>query len=301
MRRFLGIWLLIAVAAGFLAGCRPPQEVIGGQERPFRISRVVSLAPGATELVLVRGQGLQLVGRTESCDWPRVEERAQVVMKGVRPNFELIQALEPDLVIYDADLTSPTDIEKFRELGIRTFALEGDTVDDYIANLYRYGSLTGNETNINNHVNEEILSALDRAAASAPPSPVKVAVVLPGTAAEHLIAGTESRVADLVRRVGGTPVGPKGNQFVPMSVETLVAENPDVIVVPGSAAEAERLARDPRLAGIRAMTNRMTQGPAAGKPRVFALNPDVVLRRGARTHLAVQGFDQIVKRLAFVP
>lgn len=297
----LGLWLLIAVTATLLAGCRPPAEVVGGQDRPFRISRVVSLAPGATELVQVRGLGLQLVGRTEACDWPQVNQQAQVVMKGVRPNFELIQSLEPDLVLYDVDLTSAEDIAKFKELGIRTFAIEGNTIDEYIACLYRYGSLTGNETNINNHVVEDIQSALDRAAASPPPSPVKVAVILPGTASEHLIAGTESRVADMVRRVGGTPVGPKGTLFVPMSVETLVAENPDVIVVPGTAAEAERLARDPRLASIRAMTNRMTQGPAAGKPRVFALNPDVVLRRGARTHLAIQGFDQIVKRLAFIP
>jgi iron complex transport system substrate-binding protein len=97
-----------------------------------------------------------------------------------------------------------------------------------------------------------------------------------------MIAGTGSFVADIVRKVGGEPVGPSGTLFVKANPETLVTLNPDVIIVNGSkgdVAGAVALSKDPRLQSVKAIKNG----------RIRAIESDVLLRRGGRVDLLISG------------
>jgi iron complex transport system substrate-binding protein len=215
----------------------------------------------------------QLVGRTEFCNFPAIDPSVRVVMRGTKPNYELIANLKPGLVVYDADLFAQTDIDKFKELGIETFAIKGRTLDEFIDCLYRLGARVGDEINLSSYV-DKIYSAREAAIVAAVSPKPKVAILMPGDGTEHMIAGLGSFQADVLRAAGAEPVGPDANQFVTMSAENLVSLNPDVVFVSGNA---ESVLDDPRLQSIAAVKNK----------RVAVVNPDVLLRRGVRVNLLI--------------
>ncbi len=63
-----------------------------------RMERVVSLAPGTTEMLTYLGLAEKAVGVTQQCGFPEVAGRA-VVGSFVRPDLERVHDLHPDLVL----------------------------------------------------------------------------------------------------------------------------------------------------------------------------------------------------------
>ncbi len=261
---------ILLLAAFVLAGCGLSAPRIGGEMRPKFYRSAVSLAPGATEVVSMKAPHVRLMGTTTSCNYPPGLKGHKIAMKGMKPDYERIAEIKPELVVYDADLTSEADVAKFKELGIETFGFRGKTVKEYIESLYRFGALVGSETGISEYC-DQILSAINQAdAVGFDPKP-KVAMLLPGSGSEHMIAGTRSFYADLLRSAGGHPVGPEADVFVALSAESLVSKDPDFVFVAGSR---DPVLKDPRLASLQALKNA----------RVVQLNPDVALRRGMRVN-----------------
>lgn len=258
-----------------LAGCKQDTFIVGGTPPSKIYKTAVSLSPGATEIVSSNIYGLKLVGRTASCNFPNPNSPAEVVMSGVKPNYERIAELKPDIILYDDGLFSEADLAKLKELNIETVAITGKTVDEFEQSLYLLGSKLHGESVMSEYV-DRIHSASEAAAGNPPAKELKVAVMMPGKGTEHMIAGTQSFVADEVRKAQGTPVGPDGTEFVAASAESLVSLNPDVIV---SAGKADAIEKDPRLQSIAAIKNK----------RVLSADPDIVLRRGSRVDKLIRG------------
>lgn len=264
-------WLFAVPLLALVLGCSTNEKIIGGKDNQNQARTIASLSPGTTEIVASKLITAQLYGRTESCNWPpsvtNFSPPIPVVMNGIKPNYEQIAGLRPDLVIYDGALFSQQDIDKFKDLNITTFKIDANTLEEFYTQLYRLGTATHNESNINDYVNAMRL-AEERGRVPIEPKP-KAAIIMPGQGSEHYLAGTESFQADMVRKCGADVVGPKGTTFMPANVEELVSMNPDVII---SAGDPTPLTKDPRLQSISAIKSK----------RVFSFNADVIARRGAR-------------------
>ncbi len=266
-------WLLPLLVALFAVGCgNPNEQIVGGTTNKDPVKSIISLSPSTTEIVSGRiTMGPKVIGVTESCNWPlslmKVADPPQIVMKGIKPNYEQIVGLRPDLIVYDAALFSEQDIQKINDLKIRTFSMKANTLQDFFVELYKLGTLTGTESFVNDYV-VAMKGVMERGKVPIDPKP-KVAIIMPGQGSEHYIVGTESFQADMVKACGGEPVGPKGTIFVAANAEELVSMNPDVIL---SAGVADSLRKDARLQNISAIKNN----------RVMEFNPDVITRRGGR-------------------
>ena len=252
---------------------------MGGKRAPVVYTKVVSLSPSASELAggtFARA----IIGRTASCNTPDKVLDAPIVMTGVKPDYEKIARLKPDVVVYDKDLISEQDLAKFKELGIQTFGFGGDTVDEFMDSFYEFGRFTRVET-----LGGEYAESIDRArgaANAAPPEPrVTTAIVMPGSGAEHYIVGTDGFLADVVKCSGGRLVGPKGKLFVQLNAEWLIQENPELII---SSGPADAFMNDPRFKGLRAIK----------KGQIYSINSDVVLRRGAAVDRLIKRIGQLV-------
>ena len=273
MRFWLGACTLFMLAALF--GCQGAQT-LGGTPAPKTYRKIVSLSPGTTELILSFGQMDVVKGRTESCDFPESAKQIPIVAS-VKPNYEKLAAIKPDLVLYDATLTSEDDLEKVKQIGgVDVFGMEVHSLNEFIDWLYRFGTKTGTETMISEYV-DKLQVARERAIATASKPAAKVAVLLGDPTSGYMIAGKNSFVADIVRASGAEAVGPEDKIFVPMNVEALLALDPDVIFTGGDAA---KILQDPRLKTIKAVKNR----------KVARVNPDVLLRAGSRV-------DQLIRAL----
>lgn len=284
-KSFLGIILFLAIGS---FGCTPKKFLLGGKNPDRPIRTIVSLSPGTTEVICTMQLQDKLVGRTASCDYPLNVTTVPVVMAGTKPDFEKIASIRPDLIVYDEKLYANTDMSKFKALLPQTDVLpmNADTVDKLIDYIYEVGGRTATAT-FASKTADDIYAAEQNAIAGQSSNKPRVAVFT-GGGASFYVAGKTSFIADVIRISGGTPIGPDGDMFSPMPIEALVKENPDIILVSEKGAQ---ILKDPRLASINAVKARP-------KPRVFEVEPGILLRTGPRVKGLIESLSNSVQQVA---
>jgi iron complex transport system substrate-binding protein len=268
-----------------MSGCLSGEIVVGGKEPPKRFHTVGSLSPSTSEIAAM--SGMRLVGHGSAADdYPVTVKNTPELMTGMHPNLEAIAKAAPDLVIYDADLLSDTDVAKLKEAHFETYAVGGNTIEEYIQSLYKLASKMGSEDMTNQNMNR-VYKAVSAAAADPVTPKPRIAILLPMPNSNPFIAGTKSFYADLVRVSGAEVVGPEATKFVPIGIEDLTKLDPDGIVVGGEKGDFSGLTKNPQLASLRAVK--------AGK--YFGVDPSLLERRGLRVDQAVQKIHDGLKTI----
>jgi ABC-type Fe3+-hydroxamate transport system substrate-binding protein len=281
MRRAIGSLLLSTLLLA--AGCGPADQYYGGVRRSKQYRSIVSLSPSTTEVLSATQEvnAGRLTGKTAADNYPKVGYDKVPVVSSVKPDYEKIAEIRPDLVVYDTDLYNAADVAKIKAIGADTFPLDATTIDQFETQLYSLANLVGGETNISDYV-DKIEAA--RAVGSSMTTHPKVVILLPGTGSEHMIDGTGSFQADVVRAAGGDPVGPSGAHFVPLDPELLVTLNPDFIITAGDPAP---VLSDPRFQSLKAVKD---------KKRIVPLVADVLLRKGARVDVLITAINDAINK-----
>lgn len=267
-------------------GCESNAPVVGGKARQTRVTSVVSLSPSTTELIQSLSPTGILKGRTQADNFPA--NIPAPIVASVKPDYEKIKSLSPNLIVYDASLYNDQDVQKLKALGFPLFPIDANNIDGFDDEVLKLAEQIGAETNASDYVDRIVASRSTAQADPINPKP-KVAVMLVGQGTEDSIDGTDSFQADVVRAAGGDVVGPKVDHFVPLSPELLVSQNPDAIVIgvdktnPDAAAKAvSALLADPRLKSVKAI---------AGK-RILPIDADVLVRRGYRVDKLIDGLHK---------
>ncbi|MEQ1823712.1 MAG: helical backbone metal receptor [Fimbriimonadaceae bacterium] len=276
MNRFAS-FLTFICAVLLLGGCGESYTNARLNPAPELYKKVVSLSPSSTDICQTLTY-ITLVGRTSQCSVPPVS-KAIVVMNGLKPDYEKIMSVSPDAIVYDHDLISETDLAKFKEMKIPTFDTGGadNTVNAFITRLREFAKYTHGET-ANSAYIDRITKEINSAKGNAVTPKPRIAVLLGGGGAEHMIAGKNSFVADIVRQAQSEPIGPDAKNFVGLNAEWLKSADPDVIVVPGDASS---VTNDPRFKTLKAIT----------KGRVISFDADLLLRRGSRVESAIKNLN----------
>ncbi|HSP01714.1 MAG TPA: cobalamin-binding protein [Thioalkalivibrio sp.] len=107
--------------------------------------RIVSLSPGATELLFSTGAGTQVKAVSAWSDDPPEAADLPQVGDSNRLDLEAIVALEPDLVVAWVDGNSATQLEKIEALGVPVFWLEPRGFEDIASAVERLAKLSGHE------------------------------------------------------------------------------------------------------------------------------------------------------------
>ncbi len=255
----------VVLALLVLVGCKGPQSA-GGKPRLKVYHSIISLSPSTTELASLTG--VPIVGRTKACDYPPNVQKVDIVAD-LKPNYELIATIKPDLVIMDRDLYSVADQQKLKDLGADVQVFGSDTVEGHIKDMYTLANLMAGES----AVNEYVIKLRKNISASEGEKPakreLKAVMVIPDTGGHHMIAGTKSFQGDVVRIIGATLVGPDSNKFESLNPEFLMAQNPDWIIVAGATSD---FLADKRFSNLTAVKNL----------KLFGLNQDICIRRGCR-------------------
>lgn len=208
---------------------------------PAPARRIVSLVPAATEILFALGAGDRLVGRTRYGVHPEAARRVPSVGEGVRPSTELVVARNPDLVILYAGEANRSTVREFERLDLRTLAMEHDTFGDLYRAIERLGTVTGRTERaawLIERIHCEI-SAVGSAVAGAPRPRVYYDV----WGDPPITVGSDSYLDSLVAVAGGENVfGDLPGPSPRVSLEAIVARDPDVVVWPrtGSSAEGSR-------------------------------------------------------------
>src|SRR5690554_7294259 len=93
-------------------------------------TRIISLSPGATELVFSAGAGDAVVGVGAWSDYPPEANSIPRVGDSSRVDLETILTLKPDLVIGWTDGNPRAQLDRLAGLGVPVFWLAPRTFDD---------------------------------------------------------------------------------------------------------------------------------------------------------------------------
>ena len=241
-RLALALFALATLPAAALAQTFPVTvtDMIG---RPVAVAaaplRIVTTSPSALELLYAVG-GVAVARSSTALGVPGAAALADIG-NAYTPSPELILAQRPDLIIADASLQAHL-AGMLGGLGAPLLYVGAVRYADIPASMRLLGHATGNGATA-----EAVAAATDAVAANVAASvaamaPARTLVLVAGRDGSLSVALDTSFIGDLVRISGGLNVAaavpPNGPipGFAVVSPETIVASNPDVIlvIVPGN-------------------------------------------------------------------
>lgn len=234
---------------------------------PEPAQRVVSLSPGATELLFSAGAGDKVVAVSAWSDYP--EEAADLPQVGDsnRLDLEAIVSLAPDLVVAWVDGNSRSQLERLSGLGISVFWLAPRTFEDIAAAISDLGLLTGSP-DLGNERAEAFraeMAALKARYANA--RPVKVFYQIWDQ--PLMTVNREELISKAITLCGGVNVFGELPRLVPrISREAVLEANPEAIITAGSSDDRQWLEAWREFPGLAAV--------AAGN--LFLEPPDLLAR-----------------------
>jgi iron complex transport system substrate-binding protein len=256
MKRLLGLFLLLGSLAPIAAAAVTVTDDTGVRfALPAPAKRIVSLSPGATEMLFAAGAGDRVIATVEYSDEPPAARRIPRIGDAAAIDIERLVALRPDVAIIWPGGGNVAQIEKLTRLGLPLYRQQVDALQDLPQSLRRLGVLAGTSpaAEANARSLEERLARLKREYAS----DRRLTVLLQVWNRPIYTVGGTQLMSDALRVCGAENVF--GDLKVPgpaVDVEAVIARNPDVIVAAGPAGEArEWLADWKRFPDLRAVKN----------------------------------------------
>lgn len=258
--------LLLCVTCAHAA----PQTVRDAQGHAFTLTgrprRIVSLAPGTTEMLYALGLGKFVVGDTTYCDYPPAAR--QVAKIGdVTVNYEKVVALRPDLVV--ASDANSAAAARLHGLRVPVFAIAPTSYAGVEQSLRVLGLLTGTGARARLVVGQ--MEAARAFAARTARGNKRRPTVLPVVGVGPLyVAGSGTFINDLIAQAGGQSTVSDVPGYAPYSKELALVHSSEYILADKASQAA--LAADPVLSHL----------PAVRSRRFISIDPNLLNRPGPR-------------------
>ncbi len=235
-------------------------------------TRIISLAPHATELLFAAGAGERVVGVVAtSSDWPPAAQALPRVGDAAMLDVERIVELRPDLVV-TWPYTAPAQTASLRARGIPVFVTDPKTIGGIADDLERLGALAGTAEVARAAADcfRSRLAAIRRAYAGAP----RVRVFYQIWNAPLYTVGGEQLISRALAVCGADNVFARLSLPAPaVDVEAVLAAAPDAIVAGADGGVRPAWLDDWR---------RYPTLPAVARGNLFSVNADLLHRPGPR-------------------
>jgi iron complex transport system substrate-binding protein len=241
--------------------------------------RIVSLAPSNTEILFALDAGSQVVGRDNLSDYPEAAKAVTDIGSAFEAlNTELIVSLKPDLVL-TAEINRADQVKALEDLGITVYYLKNPTtLEELYTNLEVVAQLTGHEADAAQLIDEKIATATEK--------PTVFYELDASDPAKPYTVGKGTFITLLIERAGGQNIAGDLDAYPQLSLEQVVAADPDFIILGNSAygITPESVASRPGWSGLSAVANN----------QVVPFDDNLVSRPGPRL---VEGLEALAKLL----
>ena len=258
-------------------------EIVDAAGRTVRLAaparRVVSLVPGATDVVLALGEAERLVARTRYDVDGRIAHLPSLG-DALMPSVEWITAQRPELVIAWPDRQSRTVVTRLEELGIPVYAWRAESLAAARTGIAQVGALLGVAARADSMV-AALDSTLDAVQASVRALPRRSVLYIIGLDPPQA-AGPGTFVHEMIAVAGGVNAFADAGALWPtISVEEALRRQPDVVILSTASPDPERLREQLRVQpGWRNMH-------AVREGRLYTVDASVMNRPGASLGRAV--------------
>ena len=242
------LWFLLAIvlfsAFGAQAEERETVALTDFAQRtvqaPLHPQCVVALSASIAEAWLQAGGALR--GATEDAfEQLGLAEDVQIIGTIKEPNAEVVLSLAPDLVLITDDIASHASlIETLEAVGIASYAVSLDTLEDYVRAMTDFTRLTGREDLYEQNVTavteeiDQLLSRLPENAAA------PTALFLRAFSTGVKVKARDHVVCDILADIGADNVAAGNPALEELSLEAIVAADPQFLFVVTMGSDEEK-------------------------------------------------------------
>jgi iron complex transport system substrate-binding protein len=255
---------------------------------------IVSLTPATTEILFALGLGDRIKGKQEDVfHYPPQSDAIPNVATFDSVDVEKIVSLAPDVVFAGGNFfTRPDAIDKMRSLGLPVVVLYAPTVAAVYKDIELTGQAGGRPTEATAMV-QRIQSgfAAVKAAVAGLPTP-RVFYELDATGAIYGPAD-KSFLAEMIELAGGIPITTGSPDKYDISVERLIQQDPEVILLSDGAfgVTADQVSARP---GWKVMT-------AVKNGQIRPIDDQTVTRPGPRLFVGLELLARTIHPKATIP
>ncbi len=249
--------------------------------------RVISLAPGCTEIMFALGREGTLVGVTTSCDYPEAAKNKPKIGDYSLIDIEKMVALEPDLILATKHHKAEV-LPKLESLGLNVLLLDPKSLDEVMESIVIIGKRTGAVKAAGilvSRMKNRMKAVTDKIAGLSQAQKPRVFYI--DWLDPLRTIGSDCHVHALIVAAGGINISQNLTGIAPfVSLEAVTAANPQVIIAgPCKPELSDEIAFiEPKLSSVDAGKNN----------RKYRVNVSLVGRPGPRI---MDGLEQIAKMI----
>ncbi len=251
--------------------------------------RIVSTAPGLTEILFALGLGGNVVGVSEYCQYPEAAKSKPKIGNFLQPNLETIAALKPSAVYI---IKNPVRLkQRLESLKLRVEEVDLETIPGILAAIESIGAQTGKQREA-----AQLKSNLEQRLArlkSSVKQRHKVAFLVGRTPQrlEGMIAvGRGSYLDSLLNAAGGDNIfNDAGTMYPKISIEQLLSRQPAAIFEMGDSVHEGKNSANYEAEVLRVWST-LPALQAVKDKRVFPLNDSIFVVPGPRFVDAAERF-----------
>lgn len=245
--------------------------------------RIVSTAPSVTEMLYALGLGGRVVGVTSYCRYPPEAVERPKIGDYLRPNLEAIVALKPDLVVMEA--TGVRRAERLPALKLNVLEVDDGTLAGIYESLRKIGAAAGvpeRAATLCSKIQAALEEVRRRTRGLARRRLLFVAGRAPARLEDLIVVGRGSYLNELIEIAGAhNAFGDVAAPYLKVSLEQVLARNPEVIVDMGEMAQTAGVSEEQKRAVV-ALWERQPALAAVRERRVFAVASDIFVVPGPR-------------------
>lgn len=265
--------------AGEVMGTVYPYEFRSGDNTVVIESdpeRIVSLSPTFTEVIFALGEGGNLVGRTDYCDYPAETKDIPSVGSMSQPSIEKIVELKPDVVF--VSFLKPEVTEQIEKAGVKVIQIPaGDSFEGSYRNMEEIGKILDRNEEAKK-ITDAIKTKIEEVKEKVGAAPKVTAYYVAGFGETgDYTAGDKTFINDIIDAAGGDNVA-KDSEGWKYTSEKLMEKNPEIVFIGQMAKLADTFKETEPYKNLDSVKN--------GK--VFEVNDNLINREGPRMGEAVE-------------
>ena len=201
--------------------------------------RIVSLAPGATEMLFAAGAGARLVATVAYADQPAAARQVPRIGDSSAIDMERLLVLKPDIVVFWPGGNNPAQIAQLQRLGVTLYGQQVNRLADLGASLRRLGLMAGTQSAARQRA-DQIEQQLTQLRARYAKRPALTALLETWDQPLYTVGGRQL-MSDALSVCGAVNVFADLAQLSPaVQVEAVLTRDPDLIIAaapPGGGAQ----------------------------------------------------------------
>ncbi len=242
--------------------------------------RIVSLAPGITEILYALNLEERIAGVTTFCNWPIAARQKPKIGGFINPSIEKIVALHPDLIIATADGNRKETVQQLERIGLTVYVTNPADTKGILKSIMRIGEITATEENA-----RELAGGLQKrldAVTAQVRGKRKPRIFFQIGLDPVITAGKDTLINEIIDLAGGMNIAGSATARYPRySAEGITAGNPDIILF-------APMANDKEFAAVKNFWYKFREIPAVKTNNIYPIDTDLISRASPRIIEAVE-------------